>query len=450
VTSEDPGVAARAPAADPTLLRREPEAKSAWLVASLLGGLILIDGLREGGFWQADALLAALASLVLLALAAALSPIDRRAWAVIGALLLLALWWLGRAWTAGPFLSFLPFGASVLAFATAFAAVRPLERRQREVAALAVGCLGATGALIGFAGLIWRWFPMAMPAQGLWRLSSTLTYSDAAGLVLGVSLLMAMSTDLCPWLARLAVCLSAGGLLATQSRGAYVAFACASVVVPWRRYLAFVGPLLSGMGLGIVAIATSPSERPTPWLGACLIGAVAVSLLWRPNTVRIGVSRRTARVVCILGFVVLAAAGVLLRHEIAVRAFAPSDGDRSVEWSAAFDQFRGSALIGVGPDRLLQFQATDGTYAHFAHNEYLQIAADSGLVGIALLGLCAVSVVRIVRRVDVLTSCAVAALICWAVAGAFDFDWHLPFVGLLGGWIVGIGAGARFLEATHK
>ncbi len=48
-------------------------------------------------------------------------------------------------------------------------------------------------ALIGWTGLVWRWYPMAIPTQGLWRLSSTLTYSDAAGMVLAVCLLVALA-----------------------------------------------------------------------------------------------------------------------------------------------------------------------------------------------------------------------------------------------------------------
>ena len=127
-----------------------------------------------------------------------------------------------------------------------------------------------------------------------------------------------------------------------------------------------------------------------------------------------------------------------MHHEIGLRALSPSDQDRSVEWSAAIHQFESSPLVGVGPDRLLQFHAADGTYAHFAHNEYLQVAADTGIAGLALLLLVGVALARVVRRVDVMTSCAVAALVCWGVGGAFDFDWHLPLVGLLGGWVTGL------------
>ena len=219
---------------------------------------MLVEGLREGGFWRADAFVVAVAAVGFLLVATVVTPPDRRGSMAIVSILLLALWWLVRAGTSGSLVQFLPLGASFLAFAAAFATVRPLSGRAREAAGLGVACLGAAGALVGFAGLTWRWYPMAMPAQGLWRLSSTLTYSDAAGLVLGMCLLIALGTDMYPGLVRMVVCLCAGGLLATQSRGAYVAFGCACALVPWHRYVRHLVPLLAGAGLGVAAIVSSP------------------------------------------------------------------------------------------------------------------------------------------------------------------------------------------------
>ena len=95
-------------------------------------------------------------------------------------------------------------------------------------------------------------------------------------------------------------------------------------------------------------------------------------------------------------------------------------------------------FVGVGPDRLLELHAADGSSAHFVHNEYLQVAADAGLVGVGLLGLVALSLARALRRTGPLSSCAVAAVVCWAVGGLFDFSWHLPVVGLVGGWCAGL------------
>jgi hypothetical protein len=304
-----------------------------------------------------------------------------------------------------------------------------------------MACLGAAGALVGFAGLAWRWFPMAMPAQGLWRLSSTLTYADAAGLVLGVCLLLALGCDRFPLLVRIVVCLTAGGLLATQSRGAYLAFACACFLVPARRYAQLVVPLLAGVALGAAAIASSPGSTPVPWLVVVVLATVTIAACDRRGIQRAWSNAHTRAWICAGVICGAISVGLLLHHEIGLRALAPSDQDRADEWSSALHQWASAPFVGVGPDRPLVFHAADGTYAHFAHNEYLQVAADGGIVGISLLGLVAVSLAKALRRVDLLSSCAVAAVVCWAVAGAFDFDWHLPFVGLLGGWCAGLAVG---------
>jgi hypothetical protein len=418
-----------------------------WVLAAVLFGMLSIVGVREGGFWYADALVTAIASVVVLVIAVIVTPPDRRAGAVVACAVLLAAWWAIRAAATGSISAFLPLGASMLAFAAAFAAVRPLQTTTRQLAALAVAVLGAAGATVGFLGLILRWFPMAMPAQGLWRLSTTLTYSDAAGLALGVCLLLALGTESYPRVARVAVCLCAGGLLATQSRGAYVALACAAALVPWRRYIEFVVPLIAGGALGVAAIASSTDPGAVHWLGVVLVAAVATATLVPPaGSFEWSGSHRVAALA--LALVALAGTVLLLHPEIGLRALAPSDGDRSVEWATAWHQWRGASLFGVGPDRLLVFHAPDGTFAHFAHNEYLQIAADAGLIGIFLLVALGIAVMRVVRRFDVVSSCACAALVCGVVAAAFDYDWHLTFVGLLLGWCAGLASPRRPTQAA--
>ncbi len=298
--------------------------------------------------------------------------------------------------------------------------------------------LGALGALVGFAGLVWRWFPMAMPAQGLWRLSSTLTYADAAGLVFGVCLLLAFGCHQASAFVRVAVCLNAAALLATQSRGAVLACACACLFVPRSRYKELALSIGAGAGLGVAAIASSPQSHPVPWLGAVVVLAVGLALSARPGfAARWSSAHRriatTGAVLC-----VVATTAVLLHHEVGLRALAPSDQDRAAEWVSAFRQWASSPFIGVGADKPLILHAADGSAARFVHNEYLQVVADGGLVGLGLLGVVALSLGRALRRVDPLSSCAVAALVCWSVGGFFDFDWHLPALGLLGGWCAGL------------
>ena len=71
-----------------------------WVPAALLFSLMLVDGIREGGFWPGDARVAAVGSIVVLIAAVVAKPLDRRSAAVVGALILLAAWWGVRAATA--------------------------------------------------------------------------------------------------------------------------------------------------------------------------------------------------------------------------------------------------------------------------------------------------------------------------------------------------------------
>ncbi len=423
--------------------------ESSWLVLTLVG-LMAVEAVRDGGFWKPDAVVVASVSVVFIVVQLVQRRHDRWSWMVVASFVALALWWYVRAATVGPVSSFLPLGASILGFGAAFVTVRNLTRLQKELAGLFVGVVGAAGALVGFAGLTWRWYPMAMPAQHLWRLSTTLTYADAAGVFLAMGLLMALAGGPRPWVARVAVCLCAGGLIATQSRGAFLAFVCACALVPWRQYLVFLVPLIAGTVLGVVAVATSPLQGADPWLGIAVVALVAISMVWMPSTVSMTFARRQIVVVVVM-LAAMIVTGLLLHSEIGLRALAPSNNDRVVEWSAAIHQFESAPILGLGPDQLLHFHAVDGTVAHFAHNEYLQIAADGGLVGVALLALAFTALLRVVRRVDTLSSCAVGALVCLAVAGAFDFDWHLTFLGLLGGWAAGLaGLAATDIPVEQK
>jgi O-antigen ligase len=228
-----------------------------------------------------------------------------------------------------------------------------------------------------------------------------------------------------------------------------VAIVCAAVLVPWRRSVRCCVPLFAGAALGVVAIATSPDARAVPWLGAVLLFAVAISVV-PVARVRVAARDPLARMAAVwLVLVGLLASVLLLHHEIALRALAPSDRDRSAEWSIAWHQWVGAPIFGVGPDRLLFFHSADGTYAKFVHNEYLQVAAGAGAAGLALLAAAVVALFKATWRIDALSSCACAALVCCAVGGAFDFDWHLPFVGFLCGSCAGLAARRGRVEAVE-
>jgi hypothetical protein len=417
--------------------------------AGVVAGLMVAATIREGAFYPADAALVLGVSLVVTAGLLLIGP-DRRALAVVAAMGALALWWLVRAAAQGRAGSFLPLGASVIGFACAFLATRRLEGRYRDLATQLVVAVGAVSSAAGLVATAARWYPLAMPAQNLRRLSTTLTYSNAAGALLAVALLAGLGLEQRATLTKLMVCLCAAGLVATQSRGAVLGAIAGLLLVPLAQLRRSALTVCLGVlgGLAVVATSSGGSAQPLAAVAVALAVVLAVALPRRGHPVGfpsrrtggLGVRKRIA-LVTLLGLAtvgIAVGAGLVLRVPIERRVALGSSEDRSYEWSAAFDQWRSSPLVGVGPDQTLYFHAPDGNFAHFSHNEYLQVLADGGVVGALLLVCTGVCIVRAVRREDVATSCAAAALLAFAVAGALDFDWHLAALGLVGGWVAGL------------
>jgi hypothetical protein len=419
--------------------------------AGVLAGLMVAATFRQGAFYPADAALVLVVSL-LVGVGLLFSRPDRRAVAVAVAVGALALWWLVRALAQGRVGSFLPLGASMVAFASAFLATRRLRAEYRVLATQLVVAVGAVSAAAGLVATAARWYPLAMPAQNLWRLSTTLTYSNAAGALLAVALLAGLGLEQRARTTQLMVCLCAAGLVATQSRGAVLGAIVGVVIVPLaqlRRAALTVGLGVLG-GLAMVATSSGPQAQPLAMVAVVAAVVLAVALPRRAGPVGSsttvaaawwGSVRKRAVVLVVLAVATIGiavGAGLVLRVPIERRVALGSSEDRGHEWSAAFDQWRSSPLVGVGPDQTLYFHAADGNFAHFSHNEYLQVLADGGLIGAALLVVSGICVARAVRRVDLATSCATAALVAFAVAATLDFDWHLASLGLVGGWVAGL------------
>ena len=120
---------------------------------------------------------------------------DRPAQAVAASVGALALWWLVRAAAQGRPGSFLPLGASFVGFVAAFLATRGLSGGYRVFATQVVVALGAVSAAVGLLAATTRRYPLAMPAQNLWRVATTLTYSNAAGVLLAMAVLVGLGLD---------------------------------------------------------------------------------------------------------------------------------------------------------------------------------------------------------------------------------------------------------------
>jgi O-antigen ligase len=327
------------------------------------------------------------------------------------------------------------------------------ERRMLATAAIVIGALLA---LAGWAGVAWHLTPLALVDQGLWRAAGTITYANAAaGLLapLGLLGLAALVERPSPQRAGVA-CLLLVGLGATLSRGGFIAFVVGAVVlahaVGWRRLLpATVGPLL-GSAVALAALApsvpVSGPARPVLAVGGFVLGVVLAAR----------VDARGVRPTVALALAVLVSAAAIAAISGAGRLTLASP-DRVGEARAALSLAAERPIAGVGPGwRSFAWTDADGfrRVAEYAHNEYLQVLAELGVVGLALLaGLLAAvgGIARHGRRAAPSTEIwagVAGGLVAVAVHAASDFSWHVPAVPLTGALLVGIVMQPRPKEST--
>jgi len=310
------------------------------LTFAIVAGLIVAEVWRQGAFYPKDAFVVALVSTCLVA-CELVAGIDRRAQRAAQAIGLCALWWLFVAFAHGRGKTFLPLGASMIGFLAGFLVVRRLDGAQRTRVAQVIATIGAAAAAIGLEASVTRRFPLAMPAQNLWRLSTTLTYADAAGLLIGMALLIAVTLDARKWLSRVDVYLCTAGLVATQSRGAVLAVAVGALVVPLGASRRALRPLVVGAVGGLIVVATSSGPANHPLAGVALLVGVCVAVFVRPpsDVRRVVITRRNLSTAVVAVVACGIVAFVVLRTPIQRRVELASTNDRFVEWTAAFKQW---------------------------------------------------------------------------------------------------------------
>ncbi len=215
--------------------------------------------------------------------------------AAIGAL---TLWWLIAAAIHSTGGNFLPLGASMVGFLGAFLIIGNLDFPKREAMTRALVAIGASVAILGLVALALRWYPLAIKSDSTWRLSSTLTYYNAAGILLAMVLLLALSLDPALWRTRVAIYICAVGLLATQSRGAILALMIGLVFVPREQLRKCLLPLLSALLAGLLVVIVSHNERFHPLLLVPIaVGALISARAYRSR--QMGTETRSRRVVLI-------------------------------------------------------------------------------------------------------------------------------------------------------
>jgi hypothetical protein len=379
------------------------------------------------------------------------------AWAVLDAALLGV-----PAAGAGPALLLLGLVAVLLV-------CRRLQPEDREVLLLGVVAVGLLVALTGWLGVAGQVGSWAWLGDGIWRASSTLTYPNAAAAVL-VPVALVVLARLVDAPGSLPLALAATGLLAgaaaTLSRAAALALAVGLVVLaglrgPRRTARAALGPCAGALVALVGLVPSMPAAGPArpalalAGLGAGLALAVVLARL-----------RAMAAVALVLGGVLggclavaVAAGGVGdAARFVANTRITLASPDRSGAVGAALRVAAEHPLTGAGPGQAdLRARGADGGTRIFgyAHNEYAQVAAELGLVGLALLAALLVALARLLWSARAAGppvegwAGVVAATVAFAVHSGFDFVWHLPAVVLTVTLLAGVilpaphGAGAR-------
>lgn len=434
-------------------------------VAGLLLAALAGTTYRQGGFYSAAQWYLAALLVAVAAVAVTLLPVGRRpaellsGWRTMLAPATLAGWTLLDAGRQGSIGSGVRLAMLVLAVVLVIASCRLLDRPAMDLLLGGLLWMGAITALVGWYGVAGHRGVLAIPGQGLWRAAGTLSYPNAAAALLALAALIGIvlrCADRTSDRFRIDGALLTAvltGLAATLSRGGLLAFATGLLVLLltiranliWQAgwgplvgmLVALAGllpamPVTSGpkLALAVLMLAVGlaiGSARPAPQLGHVLplaiglfgIGALALLAL---------VDRR---------------AGTAIGHARANL----SSSDRLAAWHAVWHQIALHPVAGAGPGlRQLSWRAPDGGLRVFAyaHDEYLQLFAELGLIGIVCLLGCAITLVLLLlrnRQAGYHWALGVAAVLSFAVSVAFDFTGHFPAITLTAAALVGCATG---------
>jgi O-antigen ligase len=367
----------------------------------------------------------------------------------------LAGWAVVSAALAGTMVGARATVAMLVGVAMALVICRRSTPAQRDTLAGAAVAIGVLAAATGWIGVAWRHTPWALPDQGLWRAATTFSYANAAaGLLVPLALLASAQRVARPRSQPLAMagCLLLVGVGATLSRGGAVALTIGLAMLAWLlgpvRLIRAVGPCAVGATIALLGLAPSmPAGRPPQT--ALAVGALLVGLL-----VAVAMTILSGRAVTVVVLSLAVMAAVLLPHVLAGAPSAILDSRVSVASSdrvqaarAALRLVERRPLTGAGPGQAtLYWVGPDGRALtiQYVHNEYLQILAELGTIGLVLLLLLLAGVARMVwRGRDLVGTPAtwagiVAGLFALAVHSGLDFLWHLPAIPLTGAVLAGL------------
>lgn len=402
-----------------------------------LGTAVVYGALSRGGFYADDG--ATVLMLVTMATAARVllrRSVPRSVTVGAVALLGLAAWSVGSALLHGGAVAALPAAALICGVAAAAWTAAGLDTAGRRVLHAVVLACGVVVAFTGWLGVALHVEPLALVSSGLWRASSTLTYANATAAFLVMTLLLAVAALPAHRrrLSLLTVSLLLLGLVTTMSRAGLLTLVVGVLVLlasaPYRARLLSLWPVLPAVAAAAAGLLPALPAAAGPQLLSALAGlggGLAILFLDR-RAVALALGAT-------LGAVALVVPASALDGIASTRLSATSD-ERADLTRVTAAQFLASPIAGVGPGQLdLVYVDHSGTLvqAEYTHDEYLQVAAETGLVGLVLavtsLGALVVGATR--RWRTAAGPPALAIVTAFAVHSAFDFLWHIPVLPLL-------------------
>jgi O-antigen ligase len=323
-------------------------------------------------------------------------------------------------------------------------------------------------ALTGWLGVAGRAGSWAFQAQGLWRASSTLTYPNATAAVL-VAISLVVLGRLVEAPRSLPLVWAATGLLAglgaTISRAGALALVVGLGVLAGLRGLrptarAAVGPLAGALVALVCLLPSIPAASP-PRPALALVGLCA-GLAFAALAVRL----RRWPALALLGGLLAGAGGLVATgggvgsaaQKVAEARANFASPDRTGALHAALRLVAQHPLTGTGPGHAhLRWKGQGhGTQLYaYVHNEYVQVAAELGVVGLVLLAVLLVAIARqlwcarAAGRPGATWAGTAAAAAAFAVHSGFDFVWHLPAIVLTVTLLVGAVLPASDTAAAH-
>ncbi|MHB8511819.1 MAG: O-antigen ligase family protein [Actinomycetota bacterium] len=390
------------------------------LALFLLAAVIAAALYLQGSYYPAQLRIVAIAAVLSALLVKASLP--KRALAAFG---LLALGLL-VSWSFTGFVHEAEKPALTLVLCASIAALASTaSTRSKDGVLDAIVLVTSVFAGAGILAVAFHVTPYAFLAQS-WR-SNVLTYQNADAALFAIGLPAALVRGGKRTGPRVAAVVIATGLAATQSRGGAIAAAAGILVLLLRERPAALPRLFACSALAFLGLLPSISGAWWGWMTA--LPALAIGMLVAGQARRI-TPRTTFRVRLALAVIAVGAVtAITIAFTPATHRFATTSNGRLTLWKNALHVIAKHPVVGTGPGTYAlhsQLQSTK-TYSIHAHNEYLETAQETGLVGLVFVfAAIAVIAIAVPRNRDPASDAALAAGVAFLIHSSFDFLWRIP------------------------